>query len=47
MYTVNVLRLWFTQKIDFRTLTFALRERPDAIAGKGGSYHVGPHDPNE
>ncbi len=47
MYVFNVLRLWVSRKIDAPTVVFALRERPAAIAGRGGSYHVDPIDPNE
>lgn len=47
MYALNVLKLWCAGKIDFRTVVHALRNRPIAVAGRGGSYHVDPIDPNE
>lgn len=46
-YTFNVLSLWCTRKIDLRTVLYALKNRPSAVAGRGGSYHVDPIDPNE
>ena len=47
MYTMNVLSLWLSGKVDFRTVIHALRHRPSGVAGRGGSYHVDPIDPNE
>lgn len=47
MYIINVLQLWYTRRIDFRTAVYAMRERPIAVAGREGSYHVDPIDPNE
>ena len=47
MYIFNVVPLWCARKIDFRTVVHALKKRPMAVAGKGGSYHVDPIDPNE
>lgn len=47
MYVLNVLSLWYARKIDFRTVVHALKNRPIAVAGRGGSYHVDPIDPNE
>lgn len=46
MYLVNLLSLWFTGKITWQTVRYGLKKRPDAVAGKGGSYHVGLEDPN-
>ena len=47
MYVLNVLSLWCARKIDFHTVVHALKNRPIAVAGRGGSYHVDPIDPNE
>ena len=47
MYLLNVMTLWCTRKINMRTVVHALRNRPSAVAGRGGSYHVDPLDPNE
>ncbi len=47
MYVFNVLSLWCTRKINMRTVVHALRYRPIAVAGRGGSYHLDPIDPNE
>lgn len=41
-YTCNAVALWLSSKIDFQTLRYALRKRPAAVAGKGGSYAVDP-----
>lgn len=46
-YTLNVLTLWCKRKIDFPIVVYALKKRPIAVAGRGGSYHVAPHDLNE
>lgn len=47
MYCMNAFSLWVEGKIDFSTLLYVLRERPDAVAGRGGAYHVALTDPNE
>lgn len=47
VYVLNVLSLWYARKIDFRTVVHALKNRPIAVAGRGGSYHVDPIDFNE
>lgn len=47
MYVLNVLSLWCARKIDFRTVVYAMKHRPIAVAGRGGSHHVDPVDPNE
>ena len=47
MYVLNVLSLWCARKIDFRTVVHALKKRPMAVAGRGGSYHIDPIDLNE
>lgn len=47
MYIFNAISLWCTRKIDLRTLVHALRNRPIAVAGRGGSYQVDPIDLNE
>lgn len=47
MYVLNLLTLWCASKIDFHTVVHALKNRPIAVAGRGGSYHVDPIDPNE
>lgn len=47
MYALNVLALWCSRKIDFRTVFYALKNRPIAVAGRGGSYQVDPIDLNE
>lgn len=44
MYVINAIHLWFKRRIDWRTLLYALRERPIAVAGKGGYYQVDPVD---
>lgn len=38
----NILRLWATGKIGMRTAVYALREKPVAVAGKGGGYIIDP-----
>lgn len=47
VYVFNVLSIWFARKIDIRTVIYAVRNRPSAVAGRGGLYHVDPIDPNE
>lgn len=47
LYVLNVLSLWCARKIDLRTVVHALKKRPMAVAGRGGSYHVDPIDLNE
>ncbi|WP_157896785.1 hypothetical protein [Acidovorax carolinensis] len=42
MYTWNLLSLWFSRKINFRTVRYALKNRPIAVAGSLGSYIVDP-----
>lgn len=44
MYLWNLLTLWVAGKIDWHSVVYALRERPIAVAGRGGSYHVDPVD---
>ena len=46
-YFSNVLALLVLREITLRTFVYALRERPMAVAGIKGSYHVDPQDPNE
>ena len=46
-HVLNVLSLWCARKIDFHTVVHALKNRPIAVAGRGGSYQVDPIDPNE
>lgn len=46
-YVFNAFSLWLARKIDLQTLLHALRNRPAAVAGRGGSYHIDPIDPNE
>lgn len=45
-YAVNLLSLWIGRKIDWRTVGMAMRERPMAVCGTGGAYHVATLDPN-
>ena len=42
MYALNVLSLWLKQKINFRTVVHAFKNRPTAVAGRGGYYIVDP-----
>ena len=46
-YISNALGLLVRRQITLRTFWYALRERPMAVAGIKGSYHVDPQDPNE
>lgn len=46
MYTLNSLTLWVTKKISWPTVVYAWKQRPVAVAGYAGSYHVGPCDLN-
>ena len=46
-YISNGLGLLVRRQITLRTFWYALRERPMAVAGIKGSYHVEPQDPNE
>lgn len=39
-YSLTVLGLWLTGKIAWRTLRYALRERPVALLGRRGTYIV-------
>ena len=41
-YAFNVVSLWATRKISFQTVLYALREKPIAVAGRGGGYIVEP-----
>jgi hypothetical protein len=45
-YAWNLLGLWVNRKIGTRTFCMAMWQRPMAVCGKGGSYHVDPFDPN-
>lgn len=42
MYAWNVLALLVSHKVTWRIATHALRERPIAVAGRGGSYVLDP-----
>lgn len=42
MYAWNVLVLLTSRKITWRSAIGALRERPSAAAGRGGSYVLDP-----
>lgn len=42
LYVWNVLSLWRTRRISFRSLVMALKSRPIAVAGRDGSYIVDP-----
>ncbi|MYM92490.1 hypothetical protein [Duganella vulcania] len=44
VYVINAVRLWFDGEIMWRTLLYALRSRPIAVAGKRGYYQVDPVD---
>ncbi len=46
MYLWNLLGLLATRKITLQTAIYAIRVRLVAVAGRGGSFHVDPHDPN-
>ena len=46
-YFSNALGLLVRRQITLSTFWYALRERPMAVAGIKGSYHVDPQDPNE
>lgn len=46
MYFWNLLGLLWTRKITLATAVYAVRVRPVAVAGRGGSFQVDPHDPN-
>ena len=39
-YVLRVLFLYLTRKISRRTLWVALKERPAAVAGRGGAYGI-------
>ncbi len=41
-YTWNAACYLLRRRIRFRTFVMALRERPIAVAGKGGSYILDP-----
>lgn len=41
-YVLNVVTLFLRREIDWRTLRYALRERPVAVAGRRGGYIVDP-----
>lgn len=41
-YGWNVLVLWGTRKINWRTALHGIRHQPSALAGRGGSYSVDP-----
>jgi hypothetical protein len=43
-YTWNLLVLWVTRKIDWKTLCWAHGEKPIAVCGRGGSYCVDPRE---
>lgn len=38
LYLFNALKLYASQKITYETLVYALKKRPDAVCGKGGTY---------
>ena len=42
MYAFNVLMLVLERKITMLTAIYAAKERPIAVAGRGGSYIVDP-----
>ena len=44
MYTWNLLMLWLTRKITWATVIYAMKSRPIAVAGRGGSFHVDPRE---
>lgn len=41
-YFLCLMRLFLSRKISLATVRYALRERPLAVAGRGGSYAVWP-----
>lgn len=45
-YAWTLLGLLANRKIHFQTFCMAMRERPMAVCGKGGAYHVDPFDPH-
>jgi hypothetical protein len=46
-YAVNLLKLWITGRISGPVLLYALKAKPDAVAGRGGSYAVYEKAPSE
>jgi hypothetical protein len=46
MYVLNLLSLWVARKITWATVRYAMKSRPVAVAGRGGSYQVDAYDPN-
>lgn len=47
-YVFSAARLWAARKISLGTLRHALRERPIAVAGRGGSFQIDPDfEPND
>lgn len=43
-YSWNLLVLWASRKISWETLSWAFRDRPVAVCGRGGSYCVDPRE---
>ena len=46
MYTINALLLLINRRITWQTFLYAVRERPIAVAGKGGSYQIDSQELN-
>lgn len=42
MYFFNLMKLFLARKINFQTVKWAMKERPIAVCGRGGSYEVDP-----
>ncbi|RZU28966.1 hypothetical protein BDD14_6552 [Edaphobacter modestus] len=45
-YCMTAFALWLRRRISFRTMCWALRERPLAVCGRGGSFQVDPVELN-